>query len=83
MKMINPNYGIKPDIDTKMDLLDILMVDKVPTELCAIINRVIDELHNRNVKVMDAENPDCVYLDEIRYDKENDEVFFWTETEGC
>lgn len=77
--MQNVNYGIEADCDTSADIIALLTADKNPVEICGIINKLLTMLYSSGVKVIDGDNPKDDFLDRITYDRDTDNLYFWTE----
>lgn len=77
--MQNVNYGIDADCDTSADIIALLTSDKNHVEICGIINKLLTMLYSSGVKVIDGDNPKDDFLDRITYDRDSDNLYFWTE----
>ena len=77
--MQNVNYGIDADCDTSADIIALLTSDKNHVEICGIINKLLTMLYSSRVNVIDGDNTKDDFMNRITYDRDSDNLYFWTE----
>ena len=73
------NYGTDADCDTTVDMISLLTNGRNPVEIRGIINKLLQILYSGGARVIDGDNPEDDFLDRISYDRESDNLYFWTE----
>ena len=73
---------IRADCNTSTNVIDLLMANKSPVEICGIINKLLNCLLFVGIEVQDGDNPGDGCLDYITYNPDDDTLYFFTKDLG-